>query len=92
MYENVFINDDHFCIEMFRPQTKQTIYLLSHGGLRRPKLTRYDMLRFYDRVLECHLTATCMNIIPNQELSFTTFKEKLQILNMKHNIYEFSLF
>ena len=27
--------------------------------LRRPKLTRHDMLRFYDRFLECHLTATC---------------------------------
>ena len=37
----------------------QTAYLLSQGGLRRPKLTRHDMLRFYDRFLKCHLTATC---------------------------------
>ena len=26
----------------------QTAYLLSQGGLRRPKLTRHDMLRFND--------------------------------------------
>jgi len=44
---------------LFKPQTTQTAYLLSKGGLRRPKLTRHDMLRFYDRFLECHLTATC---------------------------------
>jgi len=31
-----------------------------------------------------------LNIIPIEALSFTTFKEIL--LNMKHNIYEFSLF
>ena len=24
------------------------------------KLTRHDMLRFYYRFLECHLTATCL--------------------------------
>jgi len=55
-----------------KPQTTQTAYLLSQGGLHRPKLTRHDMLRFYDRFLECHLTATC------QGLSFTTLKEVLQ--------------
>ena len=32
-------------------QTTQTAYLISQGGLRRPKLTRHDMLRFYDRLL-----------------------------------------
>ena len=31
------------------PQTSQTAYLLSQGGLRRPKLTRHDKLCFYDR-------------------------------------------
>ena len=30
-------------------QTTQTAYLLSQRGLRRPKLTRRDMLRFYNR-------------------------------------------
>ena len=39
-------------------QTTQTAYLLSQGGLRRPKFTQHNMLRFYDRFLECHLTAT----------------------------------
>ena len=37
----------------------QTAYLRSQGGLRRSKMTRHDMLRFYDRFLECCLTATC---------------------------------
>ncbi len=47
------------CAAKVRPQTAQTAYLLSQGGLRRPKLTRHDMLRFNDRFLECLLTATC---------------------------------
>ena len=49
------------CEELFCPQTTQTAYLLSQSGLRRPKLTltRHNMLHFYDRFLECHLTATC---------------------------------
>ena len=34
------------------------LLLLSQGGLCRPKLTRHDMLRFYVRFLECHLTVT----------------------------------
>ena len=41
-------------------ETIQTAYLLSQDGLCRPKLTRHDMLRFFDRLLECHLTATCL--------------------------------
>ena len=36
-----------------------------------------DLARFYDRFLECHLTATCW-IILIQGLNFTTFKEILQ--------------
>ena len=47
------------CAAKVRPQTTQTAYLLSQGGLRRPKLTRHDMLRFHDRFLECFFTATC---------------------------------
>ena len=76
MYENLFIIDDHMCIEMFRPQT---IYLLSQGGLRRPKLTRHDMLRFYDRFLECHFTATSIEYTTRLRVKF-------------YNIYEFILF
>ena len=37
------------CRYISNPQTTQTAYLLSQGVLRRPKLTRHDMLRFNDR-------------------------------------------
>ena len=69
-----------------RPQTSQTAYLLSQGGLRRPKLTRqgglrrlkltrHDMLGFYvydsfSRPLVEHNT--------HSGLSFTIFKVILQ--------------
>ena len=38
-------------------QTKQTAYLLSQDGLRRPIVDPARHATFYDRFLECHLTA-----------------------------------
>jgi len=58
---------------MGSPQTLQTAYLPSQGGLRRPKLTRHDMLRSYYRFLECHLTATCWTCNTHSGVKFYNF-------------------
>ena len=65
-----------FSFYYYTAETIQTAYLLSHGGLLRPKLTRHYRLHFYDRFLEYH--GHLLNIIPIPGLSFTTFKEMLQ--------------
>ena len=67
------------CEDLFCPQTTQTGYLISQGGLQRPKLTltRHDMLRFtigFRVPSHGHL----LQIIPIKGLNFTTFKEILQ--------------
>ena len=64
--------------DMAQPQTTQTAYLLSQGGLRSSKLTQHDMLRFLRQVFRVPSHGHLLNIIPIQGLSFTTFKEILQ--------------
>ena len=75
-------------IILYIKNQQRPIIYISQGGLRRPKLTRHDMLCVYIRFLECHLTATCW--IPIQG-KFFNFLKNTPILNMKHNIYAFSL-
>ena len=73
-------------------QTKQTAYPLSQGGLRRPKLTRHDMLRFYDRFFQSAISRPLVKYNTLSGVKFYNFKRSTPILNMKHNIFEFSLF
>ena len=62
-------------------QTIQTAYLLSQGGLCRPKLTRHDMLRFYDRLL----SATSRPLVEHNTHSGVKFNNFLKkYSNFKH--------
>ena len=44
--QNVMLYSVQCTMFIIDTQTTQTAYLLSQGGLRRPKLTWHDMLRF----------------------------------------------
>ena len=74
-----------------KPQITQTAYLLSQGGLYRPIVDPARQATFLLQVFRLPSHGHLLHIIPIQGISFTTFKDNTPILNMKHNIYEFSL-
>ena len=62
----------------FAPQTTQTAYLQSQGGLRRPIVDPARHATFLRKVFRVPSHGHLLHIIPIQALSFTTFKEILQ--------------
>ena len=74
-----------------RPQITQTAYLLSQGGLYRPIVDPARQATFLLQVFRLPSHGHFLHMIPIQGISFTTFKDNTPILDMKHNIYEFSL-